>query len=64
MFADLPVGRKVPLRPLLDAQMAQQRISAELWPGAWTDVGTTERLAALNASGPGRAEPAAPAEPD
>jgi MurNAc alpha-1-phosphate uridylyltransferase len=28
--------------------MAEGRISVELYQGAWTDVGTPERLAALN----------------
>jgi MurNAc alpha-1-phosphate uridylyltransferase len=29
--------------------MDQQRVSAALYTGAWTDVGTPERLAFLNA---------------
>ncbi|EHR69139.1 Nucleoside-diphosphate-sugar pyrophosphorylase family protein [Burkholderiales bacterium JOSHI_001] len=49
MFADVAVGTRLALRPLLEAQIAQQGISAELWPGAWTDVGTIQRLQALNA---------------
>jgi MurNAc alpha-1-phosphate uridylyltransferase len=32
--------------------MAQGRVSAELYTGAWTDVGTPERLAALNLPNP------------
>lgn len=48
LFAAVPVGTRMALRPLLDAGIAQQRIGATLWPGAWTDVGTAERLDALN----------------
>ncbi len=45
-----PQGMKTPLAPLLRKAMDNQRISAELYTGAWTDVGTPERLAQLNAS--------------
>jgi MurNAc alpha-1-phosphate uridylyltransferase len=48
MFDGIPPGTRLPLRPLLDRAIAQQRLSAERWPGPWTDVGTAERLAALN----------------
>ncbi len=48
MFAHLPVGQKLPLRPLLNEAMAKGRLGAEHWGGAWTDVGTMERLHALN----------------
>ena len=51
-FCDIPPGNpkglKAPLGPLLRAAIAQGRVSAELYSGAWTDVGTPERLAALN----------------
>jgi MurNAc alpha-1-phosphate uridylyltransferase len=43
-----PQGVKTPLAPLLRRAMDNQRISAELYTGAWTDVGTPERLAQLN----------------
>ena len=46
-----PQGLKAPLAPLLRAAIAQGRVSAELYTGAWTDVGTPERLAALNRPG-------------
>jgi MurNAc alpha-1-phosphate uridylyltransferase len=39
-----------PLKPLWLRSMAAQRCSAELYTGSWEDVGTPERLAALNAS--------------
>ncbi|HUE10859.1 MAG TPA: nucleotidyltransferase family protein [Steroidobacteraceae bacterium] len=38
-----------PLKPLLLRSMQARRCSAELYPGLWTDVGTPERLQALNA---------------
>ena len=37
------------LAPLLRAAMREQKITGEHFTGAWTDVGTPERLAALNA---------------
>ena len=43
-----PNGIKAPLAPLLRAAMDNQHVSAELYQGAWTDVGTPERLAQLN----------------
>jgi MurNAc alpha-1-phosphate uridylyltransferase len=43
-----PEGAKAPLAPLLRAAMGAGRVSAELYEGAWTDVGTPERLAELN----------------
>ena len=44
-----PHGAKAALAPLLRAAMDQGRVSAELFGGDWTDVGTPERLAQLNA---------------
>jgi MurNAc alpha-1-phosphate uridylyltransferase len=38
-----------PLKPLLLRSMAATRCSAELYTGMWEDVGTPERLQALNA---------------
>lgn len=51
LFAQAQPGQKVRLRHFLDQGIAQQRISAELYPGEWHDVGTPERLAALNQGG-------------
>jgi MurNAc alpha-1-phosphate uridylyltransferase len=45
-----PQGQKVPLAPLLRAAMERGQVSAELYTGPWTDVGTPERLAQLNGS--------------
>jgi MurNAc alpha-1-phosphate uridylyltransferase len=38
-----------PLKPLLLRSMAAQRCSAQLYTGLWEDVGTPQRLQALNA---------------
>lgn len=46
-----PQGIAAPLAPLLRAAIAQGRVTAELFGGAWADVGTPERLAALNQDG-------------
>jgi MurNAc alpha-1-phosphate uridylyltransferase len=43
-----PQGLKAPLAPLLRAAMDNGLVSAELYRGAWTDVGTPERLQLLN----------------
>ena len=44
-----PQGLAAPLAPLLRRAMDAGRISAELYTGRWTDVGTPDRLAQLNA---------------
>lgn len=41
-------GIRAPLAPVLRAAMDQGRVSASLYTGLWTDVGTPERLHALN----------------
>lgn len=43
-----PAGVKAPLAPLLRRAMDAGRVSASLYTGRWTDVGTPERLAELN----------------
>ena len=43
-----PQGVAAPLAPMLRAGMDNGVVSASLYPGAWTDVGTPERLAELN----------------
>ncbi|MEJ7930316.1 nucleotidyltransferase family protein [Ramlibacter sp. AN1015] len=45
-----PQGLKLPLAPMLRAAMDNGQVTAELWNGPWTDVGTPERWAQLNAS--------------
>ena len=52
LFGALPFGNSpglaVALAPLLREAMDRQQVSAELYLGAWTDVGTPGRLAELN----------------
>ena len=43
-----PAGAKAPLAPILRAAMDNELVSAELYTGPWTDVGTPERLLQLN----------------
>lgn len=45
-----PQGAKAALAPLLRAAMDQGQVTGELYTGAWTDVGTPQRLAELNAN--------------
>ena len=49
LFRDIPVGTRLALRPRLEAALDAGRLGASRWDGPWTDVGTVERLAALNA---------------
>jgi len=44
-----PLGVKAPLAPMLRAAMDNHAVSASFYTGAWTDVGTPQRLAELNA---------------
>lgn len=44
-----PEGLKAPLAPLLRTAMDNGQVSAEVYAGPWTDVGTPQRLAQLNA---------------
>jgi MurNAc alpha-1-phosphate uridylyltransferase len=52
-FAALPAGNpqgiKAPLAPMLRSAMDNGQVSAEIHTGDWTDVGTPQRLAQLNA---------------
>ncbi|MDT8990516.1 nucleotidyltransferase family protein [Curvibacter sp. APW13] len=45
-----PHGVKAALAPVLRAAMDAGRVTATLYEGRWTDVGTPERLAQLNAA--------------
>ena len=55
-FGSLPAGNpqglKAPMLPLMLAAIESGQMSGELHTGPWTDVGTPERLAALNAATP------------
>jgi len=46
-FAGLALGKR-PLKPLLDKAIAEGRLTGQCYRGLWSDVGTPERLAALN----------------
>lgn len=52
LFDTLPFGNTpglaVALAPLLRTAMDRRKVSAELYTGAWTDVGTPSRLTELN----------------
>lgn len=51
-YCDIPTGNpagvKAALAPLLRKAIASEMVSGELYTGAWTDVGTPERLAQIN----------------
>jgi MurNAc alpha-1-phosphate uridylyltransferase len=43
-----PQGKAAPLAPLLRSAMDRGQVSASIYTGSWTDVGTPERLHELN----------------
>ena len=47
MFHDCVPGKQ-PLKPLLDSAIVDGALTGELYQGVWEDVGTPERLTALN----------------
>ena len=49
LFAGLAPGKSA-LRPQLEVAINSRRLSGELWSGLWSDVGTPERLEALENS--------------
>lgn len=49
LFAGIVPGQVAKLAPLLREAMAQGKVSGELYRGRWTDVGTPQRLDALDA---------------
>jgi len=48
LFGGIPAGAKVPLAPLLRKAIAAERVSGEHYRGRWHDIGTVERLQALD----------------
>lgn len=46
IFSTLPIA-PLPLRPLLEALIEKRRLRGALYQGDWTDVGTVERLKAI-----------------
>jgi MurNAc alpha-1-phosphate uridylyltransferase len=49
LFAGIARGTRAPLAPLLRDAAARGRVTGERFTGRWLDVGTPERLAALDA---------------
>ena len=49
LFAGVAAGSKAQLAPLLRSAAERQLVSGELFEGTWLDVGTVERLSALEA---------------
>ncbi|MGZ5780875.1 MAG: N-acetylmuramate alpha-1-phosphate uridylyltransferase MurU [Burkholderiaceae bacterium] len=49
MFDSVTPGQSAKLAPLLREYAARGQVGGEVYRGAWTDVGTPERLAQLNA---------------
>lgn len=47
LFNQLPANQSAPLAPLLRAAMSKQQVIGTHYNGPWVDVGTPERLAAL-----------------
>ena len=48
LFAGIPAGTKAKLAPLLIAAMDRGQVTGEHFTGRWEDVGTPQRLAALD----------------
>ncbi len=48
LFGGIPPGAKVALAPILRKAMAAERVSGEHYRGRWRDIGTAERLRALD----------------
>ncbi|MDH4050360.1 MAG: nucleotidyltransferase family protein [Rubrivivax sp.] len=48
MFEDIAPGTRLPLRPVLEREIAAGQLCGTLWHGDWTDVGTPERWRALD----------------
>ena len=49
LFAGIPVGARLALAPLLRKAMASNQVSGEHFHGRWQDIGSAERLHALDA---------------
>jgi MurNAc alpha-1-phosphate uridylyltransferase len=49
LFANVEQGQSAKLAPILRAAMLHEQVSGEHFPGEWHDIGTPERLSALDA---------------
>ena len=47
-FDRIELGKKMQLSPLLNSSISQSLIKGELFEGIWSDIGTPERLRAIN----------------
>ena len=47
-FNQIELGKKVQLLPLLNSSISKSLIKGELFDGIWSDIGTPERLTAIN----------------
>lgn len=48
LFRDIARGTKLPLRPILDREIAAGRAAGERHDGLWSDIGTPQRLMELD----------------
>jgi len=63
LFSHTPAGQKAALAPLLRQAMRRGLVTAALYSGPWTDVGTPERLTELNEQVNEPHQPRRPATP-
>jgi MurNAc alpha-1-phosphate uridylyltransferase len=49
LFQPLPPGKRA-LRPVLEAAMADRKLTGEVYSGIWSDIGTLKRLNQARAS--------------
>ena len=47
-----PEGRKIPMLPLMLSAIEHRQMTGEIYTGPWADVGTPQRLSALNTAIP------------
>ena len=47
-FNQIELGKKMQLLPLLNSSISKSLIKGELFDGIWSDIGTPERLMAIN----------------
>ena len=48
LFKGMPRGEAFSVTPLIKQAIAENRVSAQIHSGTWSDVGTIERLNELN----------------
>jgi MurNAc alpha-1-phosphate uridylyltransferase len=50
LFANLKEGIKIKLSEILESAINKKSIQGELFEGAWSDIGTPDRLDHINSS--------------